>query len=129
MRVTGSRVSGTQAEIRIVQSAATGFRDELRVSPRGDFANMRQLLERKVAGWQERFAGTAVSVQEESGQQALQVEIPQDLRIPHEAQFAKLRDRFLELIDAPEWPARLAGEISQRYALLGQAGDAPSPAE
>lgn len=115
-----SRLQGTRAEIAIVQTAETGWRDELRIAPRAE--GVREALERRVTGWQGDYPGTAL---QEFDDGTLQIDIPDPLRIPHEAQFALLRDRFLGYLDAGAWPADLHPEIEARYALLARVGDGP----
>ena len=110
---------GTRAEIAIVQGPETGFRDELCVRPVEDAAGVAKALERAIAGWQQRFPGTALVPRGEE----LRIHIPDALRIGHEAQFSLLRDEFIGYVDAGEWPPALAANIVCRYSLIAQAGE------
>lgn len=110
---------GTRAEIAIVQGPETGFRDELTVRPVEDAAGVAKALERAIAGWQQRFPGTALVPRGEE----LKIHIPDPLRIGHEAQFSLVRDEFIGYVDAGEWPPDLAANIVSRYSLIAQAGE------
>ena len=84
-----------------------------------DGAGVAKALERAIAGWQQRFPGTALVTRGEE----LKIHIPDPLRIGHEAQFSLVRDEFLGYLDAGEWPPDLAANIVSRYSLIAQAGE------
>ncbi|MCZ6553744.1 MAG: hypothetical protein O7A67_08085, partial [SAR324 cluster bacterium] len=86
-------------------------------------AGVAKALEQAIAGWQQRFPGTALVPQGEE----LKIHIPDPLRIGHEAQFSLVRDEFIGYVDAGEWPPDLAANIVIRYSLIAQAGETAAP--
>jgi predicted dehydrogenase len=109
---------GRRADVRVEQSARTGWARRLSVEPRdGEGPAVEAALRAAVAGWQAEWPGLAVARRDA----ALDIAIPTALRTPHETQFARVMDDFLGLVDAPPSPSRRAAETLAKYELLARA--------
>jgi predicted dehydrogenase len=109
---------GTRATIEMRQGPQTGFREEVHVRPKRGDRDLRRTLERTVAGWQEKLPGTIVRDRGKS----LVLSYPDELRVPHEAQFSKALAYFLDCLDG-EWPAVEGPNLLARYTLIAQAAE------
>lgn len=108
---------GTRADIRVEQSAATGWRRRLVVSPRPGAAGVEDALHRSVAAWQASLPGLTVAPVE----QGWELAIPATLRIPHESQFPRVLGEFLGYVERGQWPAGRVADTRAKYELLAQA--------
>ena len=106
---------GTRADVRLEQSAATGYRRQLVVEAP---AEARHALAEIVAAWQADFPGAHVAP---LNARAAEVVIPPGLDGGHEAHFALVRDAFLTSIDEHRWPRDVAARTLAKYALLADA--------
>jgi predicted dehydrogenase len=107
---------GRAAEIRVEQSAETGFRRRVVVEARGDAAETARHLARVLTGgeWpgaQARAVGPA----------SHEIDVPPALDVGHEAHFAELLDELLGWIDTGHRPAALASRTLAKYTLLAEA--------
>ena len=118
---THAVLRGTRATVEMRQGPQTGFREEVHVHPKRGDRDLRRTLERTVAAWQDRFPGTKVSDRGKS----LVLTYPDELRIPHEAQFSLVLSQFLDNLDG-EWPAWEAPNLLTRYTLIAKAAERAS---
>jgi predicted dehydrogenase len=90
---------GSRARIEVRQARAAGAQPELFVIPVAgtDIGAARAAVERRLAALQGVYPGVAVR---QSGQE-LHVDVPQRLRLGHEAHFAEVAGRFFEFVRAP----------------------------
>jgi len=120
-------IRGTRAEIRVEQSASTGFRRRLCVLPRLDADRLRSALERAVAGWQGEHPGVAVS----AADIGWEICVPRALDTRHESHFPLVLAEFLALVDGGGAPVARAADTLAKYSLLARASIAarrPAPA-
>jgi hypothetical protein len=91
---------GSRARIEVRQGRAAGAQPELFVVPvaGADLAAVREAVERRLAVLQTGYPGVVVR---QSGQE-LHVEIPQSLRLGHEAHFAEVASRFFGFVRHPQ---------------------------
>lgn len=91
---------GTRSRVEIRQGAEQNFRPEVYVVPNRpeDGADVLAALEKKLAGLQKVYAGTAVQQREND----LWVTIPDEYRVGHEAHFGEVTRKFLEYLARPE---------------------------
>ena len=107
---------GRAAEIRVEQSAETGFRRRVVVEARGDVKESERHLERVLTG------GEWPGVQARAvGQASHEIDVPAALDVGHEAHFAELLDELLGWIDTGRRPAALATRTLAKYTLLAEA--------
>jgi predicted dehydrogenase len=118
---THAVLRGTRATVEMRQGPQTGFREEVHVRPKRGDRDLRRTLERTVAGWQDRLPGTKVSDRGKS----LVLTYPDELRIPHEAQFSLALAQFLDNLDG-DWPAREEPNLLTRYTLIAKAAQRAS---
>jgi hypothetical protein len=112
-----AHLRGTRADILVEQSAATGWRRRLLVTPGRDPAGVEAGLRRRLADWQVEFPGLGVT----PGPDGLELSIPPSLRTPHESQFPRVLDEFLGYVERKEWPAGRAADTRAKYELLAAA--------
>lgn len=106
---------GRAAEIRVEQSAATGFRRRVVVEARGDSAETARHLAGVLTGGEwPGVAARAVGTSHE-------IDVPPALDVGHEAHFAELLDELLGWIDTGHKPAALATRTLAKYTLLAEA--------
>ena len=109
---------GRAAEIRVEQSAETGFRRRVVVEARGDVKASERHLERVLTG------GEWPGVQARAvGPASHEIDVPPALDVGHEAHFAELLDELLGWIDTGHRPAALATRTLAKYTLLAEAAD------
>ena len=109
---------GKAADIRVEQSAETGFRRRVVVETRGDSAEAARHLARVLAGGEwPGVAARAVGTSHE-------IDVPPALDVGHEAHFAELLDELLGWIDTGHKPAALATRTLAKYTLLAEAAKA-----
>jgi predicted dehydrogenase len=109
---------GTRADMRLEQSARTGYRRRVFVEPRTNAADFVQALRDTVAGWQGELPGLDVA---SAGPGTYEVTMPSSLDGGHETHFARVLDDFLRVVDDRRWPAALARRTLAKYALLAEA--------
>lgn len=109
-------VRGRHAEIRVEQSAATGFRRRVLVETRGDAAGTARHLARVLAGGE--WAGALARA---VGPASHEIDVPPALDVSHEVHFAELLDELLGWIDTGHRPAALAARTLAKYTLLAEA--------
>ena len=112
-----SALRGTRADVRVEQTARTGFRRRLLVEPRPGESRVGEALERAVAGWQAACPGLAVRRRDG----AFEIAIPEALSTAHESHFPLVLDAFLRLVDDGSRPAAVAADTLARYTLLARA--------
>lgn len=108
----GFKARGENAELSIEIGPETNFKSEirLRLSDETDFLS-------EFERWRAIFQGL----------EALKIDdgytlvLPPDSFASHEAQFPKVLDQYLDLLDSGVWPATLAARIRTRYTLLARA--------
>ena len=108
---------GTRADIRVEQTARTGFRRRLRVEPRPGASRVGEALARAVAVGQVRFPGLSVSPRDG----AFEIVIPETLRTTHEKHFPRVLDEFLRRVEAGSSAAAVAADTLAKYTLLASA--------
>jgi predicted dehydrogenase len=109
---------GTRADVRLEQSARTGYRRRIFVEPRADAAAVSRALHDAVGGWQAELPGVDVAP---AGADAFEVRLPRSLDGGHETHFARVLDEFLALVDARRRPAAVAARTLTKYTLLADA--------
>lgn len=107
---------GTRADVRLEQSARTGYRRRVFVEPRGDAAAVAHALRDAIAAWQAELPGVGLV---ETGPGAYEVTLTRDGG--HETHFARVLDEFLRIVDEHRWPAALAARTLAKYTLLAEA--------
>ena len=107
---------GTRADVRLEQSAGTGYRRRIFVEPHVDAAGIERALREAVSAWQSEFPGAGVVA---AGADALEVTVQFDGG--HETHFARVLDEFLEFVDARRRPAAVAERTLAKYTLLAEA--------
>ena len=112
-----AHLRGTRADIHVEQSAATGWRRRLVVEPRPGVTGVEDALRRCVTAWEEKLPGLAVA----RAAAVWELAIPEALRTPHESQFPRVLDEFVQHVERGEWPARRASDTLTKYELLAQA--------
>jgi predicted dehydrogenase len=112
-----SVIRGTRVEIRVDQSAATGFRRRLSVVPRREASRTKAALERAITKWQGECPGLALS---EAGS-GWEISVPRALASGHESHFPLVLADFLALVERGSWPPALATDTLAKYTLLTRA--------
>jgi predicted dehydrogenase len=110
-------IRGTRAEIRIEQSAATGFRRRLSVVPRLASDHLQSTLERTVAVWQADHPGVTLA----AAGAGWEIQAPPALDIGHESHFPLVLADFLALVERGSAPLALAAHTLAKYTLLVEA--------
>lgn len=105
---------GENAVLTIRQGPETSFRPEMRLHLLSDTG-----LNSVPAEWHREFPGLEITPSE--GDYVLS--LPPSAQDGHDAQFPKMLDQFLDLVEAEAWPADLAARIRTRYTLLARARD------
>jgi predicted dehydrogenase len=113
-----SIVHGTRADIRLEQSARTGYRRRIFVEPRLDAGGVERALRDAVEAWQAELPGTKATP---VGPGAHEVIVPPSLDGGHETHFPKVLDEFLRTVDDRRWPAAIAARTLAKYTLLAEA--------
>jgi predicted dehydrogenase len=103
---------GTNAEIRLEQSARTGHRRTLTVEGRESGA-----VEQVIRAAQQDFPG----VRTEARDGRVEVVVPPGIDGGHETHFPLVLDQCLRTIDDGDWPADVATRTGAKYALLAEA--------
>lgn len=112
-----AHLRGTRADIHVEQSAATGWRRRLLVTPRRDPTATEEALRRCLADGEPKLPGLGVT----RSPDGWELSIPPALRTPHESQFPRVLDEFLGYVERGEWPARRAADTRGKYELLAEA--------
>jgi predicted dehydrogenase len=115
---THSVAHGTRADVRLEQSARTGYRRRVFVEPRTEAADVTRALHDTVAAWQAELPGLDVAP---AGPGTFEVTMPPALDGGHETHFHRVLDEFLRIVDEHRWPAALAQRALAKYALLAEA--------
>jgi predicted dehydrogenase len=115
-----SVIRGSRAEIRVEQSAATGFRRRLSVVPRVPSEEWRAALERRVAAWQGPHPGVAVS----AAGGGWELRVPRGLDTGHESHFPLVLAEFLDWVERGGPPPGLMAHTLAKYELLARASSA-----
>jgi predicted dehydrogenase len=120
---THTRVRGTRADVRLEQSARTGYRRKVFVEPRIDPAGFARQLHDAAVGWQSTLPGLRVVAagSDTADADAYEVIVPATLDGGHETHFARVLDEFLSIVDEQRWPAALVERTLNKYALLAEA--------
>lgn len=110
----GFTARGEKAEMTVRLGPETGFVPETRLVPNGELD-----IEAALSQWRVDFPGLEATPEGAGYLLAL----PPAAHQGHDAQFPKMLDQFLDLIEAERWPAELAARIRARYTLLARARD------
>jgi predicted dehydrogenase len=116
---------GTRADIRLEQSARTGYRRRLFVEPRAGAGDVARVLRDSIAAWQTALPGIDVTP---AGADGCEVTVPPALDGGHETHFSRVLDQFLSVVDDHRWPAALAERTLAKYTLLAEAAARTSDA-
>jgi predicted dehydrogenase len=139
-----SVVHGTRADIRLEQSARTGYRRRVFVEPHRDAAGVERALRDAVEAWQAELPGVAVARASGSGaaspdtagsetgdsraadretadSRVFEVTVPPSLDGGHETHFPLVLDEFLRVVDDRRWPAAVAARTLAKYTVLAEA--------
>ena len=109
---------GTRADVRLEQSARTGYRRRVFVEPRAEGAAFAQALRETIMGWQAELPGVEIVP---AGSDAYEVALPPALDGGHETHFPRVLDEFLRLVEERRWPAALIERTQAKYGLLAEA--------
>jgi len=112
----GAVVRGTRAVLEVEHGAHTGFVPQVYLTPRPGIV-LEATLAEAVTAWQDEFPGLAV---EPAGDRSRFV-VPQHLHTTHESHFARELSRFLDYLDAGQWPGDLQPRMHARYRILAEA--------
>jgi predicted dehydrogenase len=112
-----SVIRGRRAEIRVEQSAATGWARRLSVIPAREPGRVRAALARAVRAWQAPYPGLALA----EAAAGWDVGVPRALDAGHERQFPLVLADFLALVEGASPPPRLAADTLAKYTLLARA--------
>jgi predicted dehydrogenase len=110
---------GRAAEIRVEQSAETGFRRRVVVEGRGDTTDLARHLARVLTGGE--WPGAQARALDAA---SYEIDVPPALDVGHEAHFAEILDELLGWIDTGHRPAALATRTLAKYTLLAEAAAA-----
>jgi len=113
-------IRGTRAEIRVEQSAATGFRRRLSVAARLPSDHLQSALERTVAVWQAEHPGLSLA----AAGGGWEILAPSALDTGHESHFPLVLADFLALVEPGSAPRALAADTLVKYTLLVEASRA-----
>ena len=116
-------VHGTRADVRLEQSASTGYRRRVFVEARADAAAVAGALRDAVTAWQAELPG--IGVVSAGSSTTCEVTVPPDGG--HETHFARVLDEFLTIVDDRRWPAAAAERTLAKYALLAEAAAMTRP--
>ncbi len=108
---------GRRADLVVDQGPASGFLPRLRVIPTGERSAFGGVLARALSGLQSLCPG----VTHEASGDGYAVVVPAAMHQGHEARFAEVLNKFLQYVDAGEWPQRVSRELVTKYALLAKA--------
>jgi predicted dehydrogenase len=108
-------VRGTRGEIRLEQSARTGYRRTLTVD-----AGDPSAVDEVIRAAQDEFPGVRAEAREGS----IEIAVPAGLDGGHETHFPLVLDQFLQTIDDQRWPADAAARTRAKYAVLAAAATA-----
>jgi predicted dehydrogenase len=114
-------VHGTRADLGLEQSALTGQRRRLFVTPRADGEKTVRAVMGVIGDEQADMPRIGV---EPVGAGRYEITIPSALDTGHESHFARVLDEFLRSIDERSWPASLAERTLGKYTLLAEAARA-----
>jgi predicted dehydrogenase len=109
---------GTRTDVRLEQSARTGYRRRVFVEPRTEGAAVAQALRETIMEWQAELPGIEIAT---AGGDAYEVALPPALDGGHETHFPRVLDEFLKIVDERRWPAALAERTRIKYGLLAEA--------
>lgn len=109
---------GRTAEIRVEQSAATGFRRRLVVETRGDEPRAARALSEALTTVRAEWPGAQATP---IGAGLHEVTLPPGADPGHESHFTQLLEELLGWIGASQWPAALAQRTLAKYELLAEA--------
>jgi len=110
----GFTARGENAELSIRHGPETGFETEFRlhIQDTTGFDAARE-------AWRARFPGLDISG---DGDEFL-FTLPPAAQIRHEAQFPRVLDEYLSLLESSVFPTNLAARIRSRYTLIARARD------
>ena len=112
-----SLIKGTHSDLMVRQLQARDFKTELLIVPRDNRDRVEEAVRECLAKWADRYPGLAVTPEKN----ALLIEIPDHLRTTHEQHFYKVRDAFLEHLDANTAPPEHRACTIAKYTLLAEA--------
>lgn len=112
-----SVIRGRRAEIRVEQSAATGWARRLSIVPLREPDRVRAALARAVRAWPAPRPGLALA----ETAAGWDLGVPRALDAGHERHFPLVLADFLALVEGASPPPRLAADTLAKYTLLVQA--------
>jgi predicted dehydrogenase len=104
---------GENAELTIHTGLDTGFKSEIRLRIRDETGLMSAL---------KQWSGATPGLEARNSDDGYLLVMPPLASGRHEAQFPKVLDEFLDLLDSDTWPSDLLARIRTRYTLLALAG-------
>jgi len=110
-------IRGARAEIRVEQSAATGYRRRVSIVPRREADRLGPALARAVGAWQGAHPGVA-AVAVGSG---WELRVPRALDTGHESHFPLVLADFLAMAEQGGAAPALAAHTLAKYTLLARA--------
>ena len=108
---------GARADVRVEQSATTGYRRRIIVAPHADAAAVEAALGRALAAWRDLPGITSTATPA-----GLELGVPDALGSGHESHFPLVLRDFLAAIDRGDAGRDLAARTLAKYTLLTEAG-------
>lgn len=112
-----SVVKGSRSDLVIRQLPQREFKTELLIVPRVDPDHVQRAVRSCLNKWSGTYPGLGITQE----QNALLIDIPDNLRTTHEQHFCKVRDAFLEQLDQGSLPLAERAGIISKYTLLAEA--------
>jgi predicted dehydrogenase len=112
-----SLVKGTRSDLIIRQLPEHGYKTELLVVPRKNKDQVEKAVRKCLGDWSDKYPGLS-AIPEKN---ALRIDIPDHLRTTHEQHFYKVRDAFLNHLDAGTEPPEHRACTIAKYTLLAEA--------
>ena len=109
---------GNKCIIEIKQGPETDYRDELFVYPKGAAAALRPALEAALARLQPDFPGISAGA---GAGNVWKIDVPGALRIPHEAQYALVRDGFIGALGGKDFSKSESANLLAKYSIIAEA--------
>ena len=115
-------IRGTRCHLLVRHGSQSGYVAELHLEPQGN-VDIEPALSDAISDWQGDFPGLGVA----AVNKGFKLLIPEALRTTHESHFAMVLERFLDYLDAGQWPRWLTPAIRLRYSLLARARELALP--
>ena len=112
-----SLIKGTRSDLMIRQLPECGFKTELLVVPRKNKGQVEKAVQECLGDLSDKYPGLSSATEKN----ALLINIPDRLRTTHEQHFYKVRDAFIEHLDAGIEPPEHRACTVSKYTLLAEA--------